>query len=159
MAGIRCRCQVSQCVNNMSRSIHTTFSVKGGKSLKPKKAKLSPAAPRRLANDRDPGRIAPESRGVLLNPAKRQLLVAEAEVSGELRRLVGARVEEPERAEAVVEGDDDHVLLSCDGRAVVEETAAVALAEVTPVDPCVVDGCLGGWVEGRGWGGEQTHGG
>jgi hypothetical protein len=99
---------------------------------------LSDAHPaRRLAEDRDAPRIAAELRDVAPHPAQRRDLIEQPVVAGRaLWRFRGERGvrEEAERAEPVVERDDDGALLR-QPAAVVPLLAPEAGEESAAVDP------------------------
>ena len=75
------------------------------------------AAPGRLAEDRDPIRVAAEHADVLVHPLECGDRVAQAAVRRPAHR---PGIEEPERAEPVVARDDDDVLFDTEAPAVVD---------------------------------------
>ena len=95
------------------------------------------AAARRLAEDRDIARVAPECRDVPLHPAQRRDLVEIAVVAERAARgfLRECRVrEEAKAAQAVVEAHEDEAAPR-ELRAVVHGRRAAAVDEAAAVDP------------------------
>jgi hypothetical protein len=76
-----------------------------------------------LAEDRDVAGIAAEGRDLVAHPLERGDLVEQALVAGggELGSEARGQVQEPERAQPVVDGDHHDVAAAGERRAVVEE--------------------------------------
>ena len=89
----------------------------------------------RLPEDRDVARVATEPGGVGLHPPQGGHLVEEAEVAGGRATSVLGQVGEAERAEPVVEGDDDDVAVGRHRRPVVPGGRSGARDEGAAVEP------------------------